>query len=56
MGRARYSADMRIAVIFGGDSEERDVSIASAAEVVGALRSRGHEVVLVDTALDAVRG
>ncbi len=40
---------MRIAVLFGGDSMERDVSIASAAQVVGALRSRGHEVVAYDS-------
>lgn len=41
---------MRIAVLFGGTSEERDVSIASASQVIPALRSRGHEVIPVDTA------
>lgn len=41
---------MKIAVLFGGDSVERDVSAASAAQVVAALRSRGHDVVAVDTA------
>jgi D-alanine-D-alanine ligase len=41
---------MRIAVLFGGTSEERDVSIASAAQVIPALRSLGHDVVAVDTA------
>lgn len=41
---------MRIAVLFGGASEERDVSIASAAQVVPALRRLGHEVFAVDTA------
>ncbi|MEO8464656.1 MAG: D-alanine--D-alanine ligase [Gammaproteobacteria bacterium] len=40
---------MKIAVLFGGDSMERDVSIASASQVVGALRSRGHEVVAYDS-------
>jgi D-alanine-D-alanine ligase len=40
---------MRIAVLFGGSSEERDVSIASATPVISALRSRGHEVRAVDT-------
>jgi len=35
--------------LFGGDSMERDVSIASASQVVGALRSRGHEVIAVDS-------
>lgn len=39
---------MKIAVLFGGDSMERDVSVASAKQVVAALRSRGHEVIAVD--------
>jgi D-alanine-D-alanine ligase len=43
---------VKIAVLFGGDSVERDVSVASAAQVVGALRARGHDV----TAVDAIRG
>ena len=41
---------MKIAVIFGGMSSERDVSIASGAQVFKALKSRGHEVIAVDTA------
>lgn len=41
---------MRIAVLFGGSSEERDVSIASAAQIIPALRSLGHEVIAIDTA------
>jgi D-alanine-D-alanine ligase len=41
---------MKIAVLFGGTSEERDVSIASAAQVIPALRGLGHEVFAVDTA------
>lgn len=41
---------MKIGVLFGGTSEERDVSIASGAEVVRALREAGHDVVAVDTA------
>jgi D-alanine-D-alanine ligase len=41
---------MRIAVLFGGTSEERDVSIASAAQIIPALRLLGHEVHAVDTA------
>jgi D-alanine-D-alanine ligase len=40
---------VKIAVLFGGDSMERDVSAASAAQVVAALRTRGHEIVAVDT-------
>ena len=41
---------MKIAVLFGGRSEERDVSIASGAQVVKALRNAGHKVLAVDTA------
>lgn len=41
---------MKIAVLFGGTSEERDVSIASAAQIIPALRNLGHEVFAVDTA------
>jgi len=42
---------MKVAVLFGGTSEEREVSIASAAQIIPALRSAGHEVVAIDTAL-----
>jgi D-alanine-D-alanine ligase len=41
---------VRIAVLFGGTSEERDVSIASAAQIIPALRALGHDVFAVDTA------
>ena len=41
---------MKIAVLFGGTSEERDVSIASAAQIIPALRNLGHQVFAVDTA------
>jgi D-alanine-D-alanine ligase len=40
---------LKIAVLFGGDSMERDVSIASASQVVRALRGRGHEVIAYDS-------
>ncbi|MEW8053189.1 MAG: hypothetical protein AB2792_06465 [Candidatus Thiodiazotropha sp.] len=51
---------MKIAVIFGGSSEERDVSIASGLQVISGLRIAGHDVIAVDTAKgvltsDAVR-
>src|SRR5690606_10197668 len=39
---------VKIAVLFGGESMERDVSVASASQVVQALRARGHEVLAVD--------
>lgn len=45
---------MRVAVLFGGTSEERDVSIASGAQVLQALREAGHEVIAVDTARGAL--
>src|SRR5919108_6568038 len=41
---------MRITVLTGGTSAERDVALASAVQVVAALRARGHEVAVVDTA------
>ena len=47
-GETARRSRVKIAVLFGGDSMERDVSVASAAQVVAALRSRGHEVLAVD--------
>lgn len=47
---------MKIAVLFGGDSMERDVSIASASQVVAALRSRGHEVIAYDSGRGRLTG
>ncbi len=41
---------MKVTVLTGGTSSERDVAIASAVQVIGALRSLGHEVAVVDTA------
>jgi D-alanine-D-alanine ligase len=41
---------VRITVLTGGTSSERDVALASAVQVIAALRSRGHEVAVVDTA------
>ena len=40
---------MKIAVLFGGTSQERDVSIASAAQIIPALRGLGHDVIAIDT-------
>lgn len=47
---------MKVAVLFGGTSAERDVSLASGAEVVKALRRAGHDVVAVDTATGVLAG
>ncbi|MCW3465917.1 D-alanine--D-alanine ligase family protein [Chitinophaga nivalis] len=41
---------LKIAVLFGGTSQERDVSIASGTQVIKALRELGHTVISVDTA------
>ena len=41
---------MKITVLMGGTSSERDVSLATGVRVTEALRSRGHAVTAVDTA------
>ena len=41
---------MKITVLMGGTSAERDVSLASGLRIAAALRSRGHEVLSLDTA------
>ena len=48
------STSLRIAVLLGGTSEERRVSLATGRAVVEALRSRGHEVTPVDPACGAI--
>lgn len=45
---------MKIAVLMGGTSDEREVSLSSGAQVAAALRSAGHEVTAVDTARGAL--
>jgi D-alanine-D-alanine ligase len=42
---------MKVTVLLGGDSPERDVSLASGAAVLKALREGGHEVHSIDPAL-----
>ncbi len=39
---------MRVVVLLGGESEERDVSLASGCQVADALRQAGHDVVAFD--------
>ncbi len=39
---------MRVVVLLGGESEERDVSLASGCQVADALRQAGHDVVALD--------
>lgn len=47
---------MRITVLLGGTSSERDVSTASGLRIAEALRTREHEVRLVDPATGPVSG
>ena len=46
---AATSTRLRIALITGGSTPERDVALAGAGEVLRALRIAGHEVTAVDT-------
>ncbi|MGQ0538530.1 MAG: D-alanine--D-alanine ligase family protein [Gemmatimonadaceae bacterium] len=45
---------MRITVLMGGTSAERDVSIASGLRIAKALRANGHAVIPFDTALGVI--
>jgi D-alanine-D-alanine ligase len=45
---------MQIALLTGGASAERDVALASASQIVPALRSRGHQVLVIDIARGAI--
>jgi len=47
---------MRVAVLMGGTSDEREVSLVSGAQVARALREVGHDVVAVDTAHGLLSG
>ena len=42
---------MRIAVLCGGLSNEREVSLTSGTEIVNALRKKGHQAILLDSYL-----
>ncbi len=42
---------MNICVLTGGSSSERDVALASAAQIIAALRQRGHQVTAADTTI-----
>jgi D-alanine-D-alanine ligase len=45
---------VKIAVLMGGTSSERDVSLASGLRIAQALRERGHSVVSIDTTKGAL--
>ena len=47
---------MKVAVLMGGTSDERDVSLASGAQVARALRETGHDVVAIDTGRGVLTG
>jgi len=47
---------MRVTVLTGGATGERAVAFASAAQVVAALRERGHAVTVVDTVTGPLHG
>lgn len=47
---------MRIAVLLGGTSDEREVSLSSGVQVARALREAGHEVRAVDTVRGVLTG
>ena len=40
---------MKIVVLAGGVSSERDVSLSSGAKITNALRENGHEVAYIDS-------
>lgn len=44
---------LKIAVLMGGNSAERDVSLSSGAGIIAGLRQAGHEAIGIDTALGA---
>jgi hypothetical protein len=49
-GKIEEGAHVRIAVLYGGTSAERDVSLVSGLAVGLTLAERGHDVLLVDPA------
>ena len=54
-GKARDPADFgRVAVLYGGDSAEREVSLRSGDAVIGALRRRGLDIVAIDKGEDVL--
>ena len=47
---AAGASSLKVTVLTGGTSAERDVALASAIQVIAALRRHGHHVAVVDTA------
>ena len=46
---------LKITVLLGGTSAERDVSLVSGVRIAAALRERGHTVLCVDPAMGALK-
>ena len=53
-GGASRPGPLHVAVLMGGESEERGVSLASGCEVAAALRTAGHRVTSVDAAAGVI--
>ncbi len=51
---APVSRSLRIVVLAGGDSSERDISLDSGSEVTTALKQRGHKVLQIDPSILAL--
>jgi D-alanine-D-alanine ligase len=49
MPAANAGVVVKVAVLFGGTSMERDVSVASGAQVIQALKRGGHQVMAIDS-------
>ena len=52
----RPTGPLRVVVLCGGNSDEREISLKSGTAVAEALDSRGHEVVKVDPAMTDLHG
>ena len=46
--------NMKVALLMGGSSSEREISLLSGAQVEAALRRLGHEVIVIDPAVGSV--
>ncbi len=45
---------MKVALLMGGSSSEREISLMSGAQVEAALRRLGHDVIVIDPARDSI--
>lgn len=54
--RSSEKAGRRVAVFYGGDSAEREVSLLSGRAIADALRKKGYQVILVDLSEALLKG